>query len=78
MDPTAVIEGQVLVTGSLENCGVVRGTVMCRHLLYRTPTSYYDNYLVNGTLDREGLPKAFLSTPLLNGGASSGVAAWLR
>jgi type II secretory pathway pseudopilin PulG len=78
MAPSAAIEGQVLATGALENCGVVRGTVMCRHLTYRTAESFYDNYLVNGTVDREGLPKAFLSTPLLNARASRGVAAWLR
>lgn len=74
----AAIEGQVFSAGSVENCGMVRGTLMCRRLVHRTPATFYTNYLVNAWLDRTGLPPAFLTSPLLNAGAPSGIAAWLR
>ena len=74
----AAVEGQVFSTGTVENCGAVRGSVMCRRLIYRTPTSFYNNYLVNAVLDRPGLPAAFLTSPLLNAGAPIGVIAWLH
>ncbi len=74
----AAIEGQVFSAGTVENCGLVRGTLMCRRLVYRTPATFYDNYLVNALLDRPGLPAAFLTSPLLNAGAPTGIVAWLR
>lgn len=73
----AAVEGQVFSTGTVENCGLVRGIVMCRRLIYRTPSGYYNNYLVNAVIDRPGLPAAFLTSPLLNAGAPSGVITWL-
>jgi len=77
MEPGVTVQGQVLSTGVLENCGNVQGTVMCRRLLYRTASTLYDNYLVNAVLDQPGLAAAFLTTPLLNPGAPTGIVAWL-
>ena len=74
----AAVEGQVFSAGTVENCGLVRGTLMCRRLVYRTPATFYNNYLVNMLLDRPGLSPAFLTSPLLNAGAPSGIVAWLR
>lgn len=74
----ATVRGQVFSAGIIENCGTVRGTVMCRRLVYRTPATFYDNYLVNAVLDRAALPAAFLTSPLLNAGAPTGIIAWLH
>ena len=74
----ATVQGQVFSAGTIENCGTVRGTVMCRRLVYRTSATFYDNYLVNAVLDRPALPAAFLTSPLLNAGAPTGIIAWLR
>lgn len=78
MGPGAAVQGQVFSAGTVENCGAVRGTLMCRRLVYRTAATFYDNYLINAVLDRPGLPAAFLTTALLNEGARTGVIAWLR
>ena len=74
----AAVQGQVFSAGSVENCGAVRGTVMCQRLVYRTATTFFDNYLVNALIDRSALPNAFLTTALLNPGASTGTIAWVR
>lgn len=78
MGPGAAVQGQVFSAGTIENCGAVQGSVMCRRLVYRTPATFYDNYLVNAVLDRTALPPAFLTSPLLNAGAPLGIIAWLR
>jgi hypothetical protein len=78
LTPTTTVEGQVFSAGAVENCGLVRGTVMCRRLLYHGVGSYFENYLVNATLDRTALPPAFLSTRLLNPGGHSNVVVWLH
>ncbi len=72
------LEGQVFSAGVVENCGLVRGTVMARRLLYHNVGSFFENYLVNATLDRTALSPHFLSTRLLNPGGQLAVAAWLR
>ncbi len=78
LTPTTIVEGQVFSTGVVENCGTVRGPLMCRRLMYHSVGSYFENYLVNCTLDRAALPPDFLSTRLLNPGGGSGVVAWLQ
>jgi hypothetical protein len=78
MSAGAAVEGQVFSAGTIENCGFVHGTVMCRHFVYRTPATFYDNYLVNAVIDRQALPSAFLTSSLLNAGAPTGIIAWLR
>ena len=78
MEPTSTVEGQVFSAGVVQNCGTVRGALACRRLLYHGVGSYYENYLVNCTLDRGALSPYFLTTPLLNPGGGFGVAAWLR
>lgn len=78
LTPSTTVEGQVFSAGTVENCGTVRGTVMCRRLLYRGIGSFYENYLVNCLLDRPGLSPHFLTTRLLNPRAGIGVVAWLR
>jgi hypothetical protein len=78
LTPTTTVEGQIFSTGIVENCGTMRGALMCRRLLYHAVGSYFENYLVNCTLDRATLPPAFLSTRLLNPGSSNGVITWLK
>jgi len=78
LTPTTLVEGQVFSAGVIVNCGVVRGPVMCRRLLYHGVGSFFENYLVNSTLDRAALPATFLSSRLLNPAAPSGVVAWLH
>ena len=72
------VEGQLFSAGAVENCGTVRGTLMCRRLMYHTVGSFYENYLVNCRLDRLGLSPDFLTTPLLNRAGGIGVVAWLK
>jgi hypothetical protein len=78
MAPGAGVEGQVYSAGVVENCATVWGTVMCRQLRYRNIGSFYENYLVNSTLDRSKLSAQFVSTSVLNPLSARGIAQWLR
>ncbi|MBO0361131.1 hypothetical protein J0X19_24445 [Hymenobacter sp. BT186] len=77
MHQSSRVVGQLHVEGVLENCGQVTGTVRCRQLLYSTIASFYENYLVDATIDREQLPADYLTTPRLNPQAGLGILAWL-
>jgi type II secretory pathway pseudopilin PulG len=77
LSPGTGVEGQVYSAGIVENCATVWGTTMCRQLRYRNIGSFYENYLINSTLDRERLPAQFVSTSLLNAGSACGIAQWL-
>lgn len=63
--PTAHITGQVWVNGTLEHRGVIKGNVFCEEFLLQLPTGVYKNYLLDAVIDRNGLPKAYLTPNIL-------------
>lgn len=65
MDKDAILLGQLYADGFAELKGKVYGNVTCGKLLLRTPSSTYENHLLNTTLDYSQLPKNFVGSALL-------------
>ncbi|MBL4648288.1 MAG: hypothetical protein JKY03_01055 [Aureispira sp.] len=65
IEPTAKITGQVFVNGVLQHKGIVFGSVFCTEFLLQTPAGVYENYLLDATIDRSLLPKAYLTPSIL-------------
>ena len=63
--PTAHITGQVWVNGILEHRGVIKGNVFCEEFLLQLPTGVYKNYLLDAVINRDELPKAYLTPNIL-------------
>lgn len=51
IDADAVVEGEVLVEGSVQHHGVIRGILKAQEFLLRTASSIYRGYLMDGSLE---------------------------
>ena len=58
---TVRINGQVFVDATLQLEGVVYGNITCRGFRVKTPSSIYDNHLMDATIDYTKLQKDYLS-----------------
>lgn len=66
-----LVTGQIYADGFLELHGKVHGEVICRKFILKTPSSVYENYLVNAVIDPGKLPAqyvgpALFSSPIFN------------
>lgn len=74
---TAVLKGVLYCEGNLELNGQVRGTVICNKFLLATPSGIYENHLLDGKIDRSGLPAEFASVRLEGEENYSKLASWV-
>jgi hypothetical protein len=51
IDPDAIVEGEVLVEGSIQHHGLIRGILKTQEFLIRTASSIYRGYLMDGRLE---------------------------
>ena len=72
------VEGQVYADGSLELKGYVYGNVYCNKFLLRTPSSIYENHLLNVTIDKTKLSPYFVGSSLIYSENQKQVAKWLE
>lgn len=59
IDKQVEITGQVYSSGLLDLKGTVNGSVIASRFLLRTPSSVYENHLLNATIDVTKLPAQF-------------------
>ncbi len=64
IEEDAEVVGDIYCSGKLQLKGNVVGTVYTSNFYLRTEASAYDNYILNGTIDRKGLPQEFVRIPL--------------
>lgn len=65
-----LVTGQVYADGFLELHGRVHGEVICRKFMLQTPSSVYENYLVNAVIDAGGLPVQYVGSALFSSSTS--------
>ncbi len=73
----SLICGYVYVSGYSYLQGAVNGAVLTDYFIYRTPLTYYENYLVDVEIDREALSKYFIGPDLFNTGEINQVVQWV-
>jgi hypothetical protein len=60
------IKGMLYISGFLSFNGAVNGIVLTDHFIYRSSASIYENYLVDGVIDRSALSTYFILPPVFN------------
>jgi hypothetical protein len=60
------IFGRVYCDGKLHLKGAVYGSVYCNGFILRTPSSLYENHLLDATIDFSGLPKYYAGALFFN------------
>ena len=74
-----VVSGQLYVDGALQLMGDVRGSVMCRKLVYELPSGIVENHLIDVAIDNELMLKTdFLGIPIGEQNGGAGVLKWLK
>lgn len=73
----SVLIGQAYSSGYAEIQGSIYGSLMCSKLLLQTPSSVYENHLLNATVDQTVLPEYFTGISLLQEPAHKKVVKWL-
>lgn len=71
------LTGQVYSSELLELKGVVYGGVFCKNLLLKTPSSIYENHLMDAVINREELSEHFVGIPLTESVAHQRIIKWL-
>lgn len=76
IDKKAEITGQVYAAGLLDMKGIVNGNVISSRLLLRTPSSVYENHLLNAVIDITKLPSYFGGPVIEN--SSRIILKWMK
>jgi len=77
IEQDALLKGQVYVDGALELKGSVYGNVICSKFLLRTPSSIYENHLLNATIDYSKLSPHYVGSGLLASQSEKKIVKWL-
>ena len=73
----AVIKGQVYAKGYVELKGRIFGSLTCHKFILSTPSSVYENHLLNATIDYSGLSPYFAGVSLVHDSPGKQVVKWL-
>lgn len=72
------INGQVYCNSLVDHKGCINGSLYCKRFILSTPSSVYENHLLNATINFEGLSKYFTGISLLESGKKKEVIRWLQ
>ena len=78
LEEKTVVLGFLYSDGKIDLKGEVNGSVVCRMFTRKSKSGVSENLLVNATINRNALPKEFVSTALLNLSGKKEVAKWLE
>lgn len=73
----ALMEGVVYVGGKVSLQGKIAGSLYCREFYLRTPSSVYENYLLDGVIDKAALHPLWQQPILLKDQTVEGYIKWL-
>lgn len=74
----SVVVGQVYSTGYAELQGSIYGSLMCSSLLLETPSSVYENHLLNAVIDQTALPDYYTGAGLIKESSFKKIVKWLE
>ncbi len=72
------VTGQIYSSELLELRGKVEGGVFCQKFLLKTPSSVYENHLMNTVINREELSEYFVGVPLTEMIQHQRIIKWLN
>jgi hypothetical protein len=68
----------VYTMGYLEPQSVIYGTAITDFFIHKTAATIYENYLTDIEINRNNLSEFFLTSSLLNTGASRNIVQWVK
>lgn len=74
----ATVYGQVFACDIAEHQGTILGSLTCNKILLTTPSSIYENHLLDATIDETRRSVYFVGANLLESSSLKKVAKWLR
>jgi cytoskeletal protein CcmA (bactofilin family) len=74
----AKITGQVYSSALLELKGEILGGVFCKKLILKTPSSVYENHLMDAVINSVGLSEFFVGVPLTETIKNQRIIKWLH
>ncbi|HEY0067688.1 MAG TPA: hypothetical protein VGB46_10000, partial [Flavisolibacter sp.] len=77
LDAGTEVEGVVYVSGYLSLAHSVKGIVLTDYFVYQTPSTIYENYLVNASIDRKALSGFFAVSPFFSLGSVRKLVQWV-
>ena len=72
------ITGQVYSSELLELKGGIIGGAFCKKLILKTPSSVYENHLMDAVINREELSENFVGVPLTETIKNQRIIKWLN
>jgi cytoskeletal protein CcmA (bactofilin family) len=77
LEKNAKVSGQVYTNGVLDLKGIVYGSVFCSSFILNTPSSIYENHLLNATIDNSKLSSNYVGMALNEKVIAKKIAKWL-
>lgn len=78
INENAIVQGQVYCPGTVELKGRIAGSLYCHGFALRTFSAFYENYLLNATVDRPSLSGYYAGSFLLSGYEHAKMIQWLN
>lgn len=72
------VEGQVYSDGGVDLQGTVYGNITCSRFTLRTPSSIYENHILNGVIDSGKLSEYYVGSSLVYSKNNKKVVKWLE
>lgn len=76
----AIVKGEIHAAGfiKMEKPVTVEGKVSCNRFIIQTPSTLYENYLIDITINRNSRSSYYLSSPLFERKAPNQILRWLN
>jgi hypothetical protein len=74
----AFISGSIYTNGFADIRGTIAGSLMCRNVLLHTPSSVYENHLLNAVIDRDMRSPYYAGINLVEESDFKKVVKWLK
>jgi hypothetical protein len=78
IDKNVIIHGQAYCPGIVEILGKVEGSLYCESFTLRTSSAFYENHLLNVTIDNSALSPYFSGSFILPKYSSTKIIQWLN
>lgn len=77
-EKSSVINGLIYCDGKLDHQGKVNGSIMCNSFILKTPSSIYENHLLNAVVDVSALPSGFIRPKLMSDDHANALVKWVE
>jgi hypothetical protein len=78
IDKDAELHGQLYADGFADIKGKVFGSVYCNRFVVKTPSSVYENHLLDATIDYTKLSSHYVGSGLISSAKQKGIIKWLE